>query len=65
MAFLKNNRASNTPVPKLNKGKGVLSTPEDTEDDYEEELPQSSFGAGSMDESELIMENQELAYKIT
>ena len=34
--------ASDTHGPKLNKGKGVLSTPEDTEDDcefYQEELP--------------------------
>ena len=42
--------------------------PKDTEDDYEfyqEELPQSSFGAASINESESIVENQELAYKIT
>ena len=42
--------------------------PEDTEDDcefYQEELPQSSFGAASINESESIIENQELAYKIT
>ena len=60
--------ASDIPGPELNKGKGVLSTPEDTEDDcefYQEELPQSSFGVVSTDESESIMKNQELAYRIT
>ena len=60
--------ASDIPGPELNKGKGVLSTPEDTEDDcefYQEELPQSSFGVASTDESESIMKNQELAYRIT
>ena len=60
--------ASDIPGPELNKGKGVLGMPEDTEDDcefYQEELPQSSFGAASTDESESIMKNQELAYRIT
>ena len=60
--------ASDILGPELNKGKGVLSMPEDTEDDcefYQEELPQSSFGVASTDESESIMKNQELAYKIT
>ena len=60
--------ASDIPGRELNKGKGVLSTPEDTEDDcefYQEELPQSSFGVASTDESESIMKNQELAYRIT
>ena len=42
--------------------------PKYTEDDgefYQEELPQSSFGVASIDEFESIMENQELACKIT
>ena len=52
--------ASNTHSLKLNKEKGVLSMPEDTEDDcefHQEELPQSSFGAASINESKSIMEN--------
>ena len=52
--------SSDTHDPKLNKEKGVLSILEDTEDDYEfyqEELPQSSFGVASIDESKSIMEN--------
>ena len=42
--------------------------PKDTEDDcefYQEELPQSSFGVASINKSEFIMKNQELAYRIT
>ena len=38
--------------------------PEDTKDDcefYKKELPQSSFGAITIDESESIIKNQELA----
>ena len=58
--ILNNKGAFNTTGPKLNKEKGVLSMLEDIEDDcefYQEELPQSSFGAISIDESESIMKN--------
>ena len=58
--LLRGKGTSDTHGPKLNKGKGVLSMPKDTKDDcefYQEELPQSSFGAVSINESEPIMEN--------